>query len=159
MTSKICKIGCNISNSSQNHTCHPFFFFFFMFHHFFLSSHEVTQIHFYKWYLLVFTSLSGTLLFSNRFRHFVCCDNPSPPLPITHHVGWFYHQKTLTSTDSSLVQSQIKSASRQILIYHFKTFTLFPLAPHSACSLAARREVTRVPLHASPRIDSPGLRC
>ena len=46
-----------------------------------------------------------------------------------------------------------------MFISSLQNFTLFPLAPHSACSLAARREVTRVPLYHSPRVDSRGLRC
>ena len=140
MTSKICKIGCNIS---QNHTSrHPFFFCFITSFSLLL---KVEQINFYKWYLLVFESISSLLC--------------AAPLPITHHQVLHLFCRKL-SRRLSLVLSRMKSESRQVLhlFFSLQHLTLFPLAPHSACSLAARREVTRVPLHASPRVDSPGLR-
>ena len=141
MTSKICKIGCNIS---QNHTSrHPFFFCFITSFSLLL---KVEQINFYKWYLLVFESISS-LLCAAIPNHTSC-----------RQVLHLFCRKL--SRELSPVLSRMKSASRQVLhlFFSLRNFTHVPLAPHSACSLAARREVTRVPLH-MPRVDSPRLRC
>ena len=72
MTSKICKIGCNIS---QNHTSrHPFFL---LFHHFFLffSLCRTNQL------LLVVSSS-----FRNDFVIIVCCDSSVHPPHSQSHI-------------------------------------------------------------------------
>ena len=92
--------------------------------------------------------------FRNDFVIIVCCDSVHPPTPnhtSCRQVLHLFCRKL--SRELSPVLSRMKSASRLVLhlFFSLQNLTLFPLAPHSACSLAARREVTRVPLH-MPRL-------